>query len=96
VLGGRLTTTTLETITFDGPRRIGFRLVRGPVPHVLEEFKLTGHDNATVLEYAGELGTDLWAAGQWWGGRVAASWEGAVRRSLTGIKEEAERRSGRS
>ena len=95
VLGGRLTTATLETVTFDRPHRIGFRLVRGPVPHVLEEFKLTAHDKATVLEYSGELGTDLGPAGQWWGDRVAASWEAAVRGSLTGIKEEAERRSGR-
>jgi len=96
VLGGRLTTATLETVTFDRPHRIGFRLVRGPVPHVLEEFKLTAHDKATVLEYSGELGTDLGPAGRWWGDRVAASWEGAVRGSLTSIKEEAERRSGRS
>jgi len=49
-----------------------------------------------LLEYSGELGTDLGPAGQWWGDRVAASWEAAVRGSLTGIKEEAERRSGRS
>jgi hypothetical protein len=30
---GRLTAATLETVTFDRPLRIGFRLVRGPVPH---------------------------------------------------------------
>ncbi len=94
VHGGRLTATTLETVTFDRPHRVGFRLVRGPVPHVVEEFRLTGHDGATVVEYAGELGTDFGIAGQWWASRVAASWEAAVRRSFAAIKAEAERRSG--
>jgi hypothetical protein len=93
VLGGRLTAATLEVVTFDRPHRVGFRLVRGPVPHVAEEFRLTEHDGASVLEYAGELGTDFGIAGQWWASRVAGSWEAAVRRSFTGIKDEAERRS---
>jgi hypothetical protein len=41
---GRLTAATLESVTFDRPHRIGFRLVRGPVPHITEEFALTEHD----------------------------------------------------
>ena len=32
-IGGGLTTTTTETVAFDPPGRIGFRLLRGPVPH---------------------------------------------------------------
>ena len=91
---GRLIAATLETVTFDRPRRIAFRLVRGPVPHITEEFALTGHDGATRLDYSGELGTDFGIAGQWWAGRVAAAWEAAVRSSLTGIQAEAERRAG--
>src|SRR5215469_1930606 len=94
VLGGRLSVATMELVTFDRPQRIGFRLVRGPVPHVLEQFKLTERDAGTVLEYIGELGTDLGGAGQWWASRVAASWEATVRRSLASITAEAERRSG--
>jgi hypothetical protein len=94
VHGGRLTAATLEVVTFDRPHRAGFRLVRGPVPHAVEEFRLAGHDDATVLEYAGELGTDFGAAGQWWASMVAASWKAAVRCSFTGIKDEAERHSG--
>jgi hypothetical protein len=35
-LGGRLTAVTVETVRFDPPHSIGFRLVRGPVPHVTE------------------------------------------------------------
>ncbi len=93
VHGGRLTATTLETVTFDRPHKVGFRLVRGPVPHVVEEFRLTPQDGTTVTEYTGELGTDFGIAGQWWATRVAAAWEAAVGHSLTGIKAEAERRS---
>lgn len=31
---GRLTTTTVETVRFERPDRVTFRLVRGPVPYV--------------------------------------------------------------
>ncbi len=90
---GRLTAATLETVTFDRPHRITFRLVRGPVPHLSEEFALTEHDGTTTLGYSGELGTDFAAAGRWWGDRVAATWESAVRSSFTAIGAEAERRA---
>ena len=90
---GWLTAATLETVTFSRPHKIGFRLVRGPVPHITEEFTLTGHGGTTRLEYSGELGTDFAAAGQWWANRVAAAWETAVRSSFTGIQAEAERRA---
>ncbi|HEV2375373.1 MAG TPA: SRPBCC family protein [Streptosporangiaceae bacterium] len=93
VHGGRLTATTLETVTFDRPNRVGFRLARGPVPHVAEEFRLTEHGGATILEYTGELGTDFGPAGEWWARKVAVSWEATVRHSFTSIKAEAERRS---
>jgi len=33
---GRLRATTVETVRFDRPERVDFRLVRGPVPHVQE------------------------------------------------------------
>ena len=91
---GRLTAATLETVTFDRPHRIAFRLVRGPVPHITEEFTLTEKDGTTRLEYSGELGTDFAAAGQWWADRVAAAWEAAVRSSFASIQTEAERRAG--
>ncbi|MGH3228585.1 MAG: SRPBCC family protein [Streptosporangiaceae bacterium] len=90
---GRLTAATLETVTFDRPHRIAFRLVRGPVPHITEEFALTEHDGTTRLDYSGELGTDFAAAGQWWADRVAAAWEAAVRSSFTTIQAEAQRRA---
>jgi len=91
---GRITAATLETVTFDRPHSIGFRLVRGPVPCLTEEFTLAEDDGATRLEYSGELGTDFGIAGQWWADRVAAAWEAAVRSSFNSIRTEAERRAG--
>lgn len=86
-------TTTLETVRFTSPTRVDFRLVRGPVPHVVESFLLEEADGVTTLRYTGELGTDLGKLGQAWGNRVARAWENAVRASLDGIRTEAERRS---
>ena len=83
--------TTVETVRFERPERIAFRLVRGPVPHVVETFELTEAGDGTELVYTGELGTDLWGVGAWWGNLVAKSWERTVEGSLAGAREEAER-----
>jgi hypothetical protein len=93
VHGGRLTAVTAETVIFDRPHRIVFHLVRGPVPHVAEEFTLTERAGSTTLDYVGELGTDFGIAGQWWGTRVAKAWEAAVRTSFASIQAEAQRRA---
>jgi len=91
-IGGRLVATTTETVTFDPPRRIGFRLLRGPVPYVTEVFDLEEVEaGVTLLRYEGELGTDLWALGERWGSVVARTWEETVRGSLAQIKAAAER-----
>jgi hypothetical protein len=50
-------------------------------------------DAGTELTWEGELGTDFWALGSWWGDRVARQWERAVRTSVTAITAEAERRA---
>jgi hypothetical protein len=88
-----LVATTVETVRLTRPDRVDFRLVRGPVPYVVESFELSGQGGATRLVYRGELGTDLWAAGQRWGNLVAARWESAVADSLATVKAEAERRA---
>jgi hypothetical protein len=88
-------TTTVETVRFERPERIDFRVVRGPVPHVVESFVLDIDEGGTRLTWEGELGTDLWAVGRWWGDLVARSWEKAVRSSLEAVVAEAERRAGR-
>lgn len=92
---GPLVTTTVETVRFEPPERIHFRLARGPVPHVGEQFLLRETEEGTELEYRGELGTDLWALGRLWGDAVARRWESAVRGSLAAVKLEAERRAAR-
>jgi hypothetical protein len=84
------TTTTLETVRFQRPERIDFRVVRGPIPHVVESFLLYEEEPGTRLRWEGELDTDFWAAGEWWGARVARQWERAVRRSIAAVTTEAE------
>jgi hypothetical protein len=92
VHGGRLTATTIETVRFERPHAVHFRLVRGPVPYITEQFILTESDGITRLAYDGQLGTDLWALGSWWGRVVASTWERTVAASLAMIKAESERR----
>jgi hypothetical protein len=85
----RFTTVTVETVTFDEPERIGFLLVRGPVPYVRESFVLRELDGGTELRYEGELGADGWALGSWWARVVAARWEAAVAASLSTLTASA-------
>jgi uncharacterized protein YndB with AHSA1/START domain len=95
-VGGGLTAVTVETVAFDPPHRIGFRLLRGPVPHVTETFTFDDIGGGTALRYDGELGTDLGPLGEAWGDLVARTWQSTVRESLDQIKSEAERRAGRA
>ena len=90
---GRFVATTVETVRFERPAHVHFRLVRGPVPHVVERFELLEHDRGTEFRYTGELEADLWTIGRWWGTRVARKWEAAVLASLADVKREAERRA---
>jgi hypothetical protein len=89
---GRLRATTVETVRFSRPDRVDFRLVRGPVPYVAETFWLRERDETTLLEYEGELGTDLWRLGTRWGDVVARRWQAVVQESFAAVKAEAERR----
>ncbi|HJR96160.1 MAG TPA: SRPBCC family protein [Gaiellaceae bacterium] len=90
-----LTATTVETVRFEPPERVHFRLVRGPVPHVVETLVLIEVEDETELRYSGELGTDLWPLGRMWGAAVARKWEATVAASLEVIRAEAERRARR-
>jgi hypothetical protein len=85
-------TTTVETVRFERPHRIDFRVVRGPVPHLSEAFLIEPSAQGTTFTWQGELGTDGWALGAWWGGRAARAWSRAVQTSLHEIRTEAERR----
>jgi hypothetical protein len=85
---------TVETVAFERPGRVAFKLMRGPVPHVEEEFVLEERDGETEFTYRGELGADLWALGRLYGGRIVKPvWEDVVRRSLEEVKQAAEERA---
>ncbi len=92
-VGRGLVTTTVETVRFERPGLVAFRLLRGPVPHVVETFRLEDDRGSTTLVYEGELGTDLWGVGAWWGEQVARKWVATVQNSLERIRTEAERRA---
>ncbi len=92
---GGLTAVTVETVRFTPPGRVDFRLVRGPVPHVVEQFLLEEQESGCELSYIGELGTDGWALGAAWGNVVAQRWEAVVAATFTAVKAEAERRARR-
>jgi hypothetical protein len=62
----------------------------------VESFKLSEEQGRTTLRYSGELETDLWMLGSWWGRIVAQRWVAAVETSLGSIKAEAERRAAKS
>ena len=94
-LADRLTVTTVESVRFERPERVTFRLLRGPVPHITETYELRETETGTDFEYRGELGTDLWGLGSWWGDQVARPWERTVEESLTLVQQEAERRAVR-
>lgn len=91
-VGWGMVATTVETVRFERPATVAFRLLRGPVPHVVEEFRLDDDAGSTRLTYGGEIGTDFWRLGRWWGDKVAAKWVATVRGSLERIGAEAERR----
>lgn len=90
---GRLSAVTVETVAFDPPDQIRFRLVRGPVPLVTETFDLRSTRRGTRLAYTGELSTDLGGLGARWGDLVARSWLRTVEGSLATIRTESERRA---
>ncbi|HEX5403024.1 MAG TPA: SRPBCC family protein [Pseudonocardiaceae bacterium] len=94
-IGRGLVATTVETVRFTRPERIDFRLVRGPVPEVTEQFLFTGDQRTTRLDYHGRLGTDLWTVGAWWGGLVAQRWQQTVADTFAAVRVEAERRPDR-
>jgi hypothetical protein len=92
-VGWGMVATTVESVRFVRPETVSFRLLRGPVPHVVEEFALTEESGGTRLDYTGELGTDFWSLGARWGAVVASRWEKTVADSLNRIRVESTRRA---
>jgi hypothetical protein len=88
---------TVEAIDLEPPARIGFRLLTGPVPYAVEEFRLEDEDGETELRYDGELGVDFFALGRIAGRRwVVPQWNRAVAEHLETAKAQAEQRAQRA
>jgi hypothetical protein len=81
---------TVETVTFTRPERIEFQLVRGPVAHAAETYRLSPREAATHVEYTGVVSADLWALGRLWSRLVVQRWEAVVGEFLETVKAEAE------
>lgn len=90
------TARTVETVQFEPPERVDFKLLTGPVPHAVEHFALEETGGETELRYGGEVGIDFFVlgrlAGRYW---VRGQWERAVREHLEEIKERAEHLAAR-
>ncbi len=88
---------TLEEVMFFSPDRITYRLLRGPLPGVHEEFRMEPADGGTVLSYSGSFR----AHGPWprtLFDRVVVPWiyRRAVWKSMQDIKRAAEDRQRKS
>ena len=91
-VGGRLVATTVETVAFDPPERIGFRFFAdpsrmSPSPSTSPSSTKTppGSTKASSAPTCGPSGSTP-------GDLVAGAWEATVQASLDSIKAEAERR----
>lgn len=90
-----LTTVTVEAVGFARPSMMSFRLLRGPVPHVVEHFRLSAQDGGTELVYDGRLGTDFWLLGRLWGAAVGRVWVTTVERTLADAQRAVDELSAR-
>ena len=87
------TSTTVESVRFEPPERISFRLLRGVAPSVTEQFSFDETGAGTAFRYHGELAMDFWILGRIAGRYlVAPTWERVVRRHMEHVKEIAEGR----
>jgi hypothetical protein len=93
LLGGRLIATTRETVAFEFPRRIAFRLLSGPVAGVQEEYLLEPAEDGTRFTYQGSLWSNLRVGAAPWARLNARTWTDVVSASLSDIATEAERRA---
>jgi len=92
ILGGKFIVTTRETVYFEPPTRVTFRLLSGPVAAVDEEYVLAATDSGTTFTYQGTLASNLPILGAWWARTNARTWTAVVRASIEEIAAEATRR----
>ena len=91
------TVRTLEEVVFIPPDRITYRLLRGPLPEVHEEFRLEAADGGTVLRYSGTFRAhEPWPRTLVDRLVVPRLYRRAVLKTMQGIKRAAEDRQRRS
>jgi len=94
-VGSGLTAVTVETVTLDPPNQMGFRLLRGPVPHVIETFTFDETRRRDPVQLHRRARHRPLAARPGLGDLVARSWVHVVRDSMAAIKTGSERRAQR-
>lgn len=92
ILRGKFIVTTRETVYFESPTRVKFRLLSGPVATVDEEYLLDATDSGAKFTYQGTLTSNLPILGAWWARTNARAWTAVVRTSIEEIAAEATRR----
>ncbi len=88
---------TEEEVQFLPPDRITYRLLRGPLPQVEEEFRLDPAKNGVILRYSGSfVAHEPWPRTVF--DRLVVPWiyRRAVWKSMQGIKQAAEERQRKS
>ncbi len=91
------TVRTLEEVRLHPPDRITYRLLRGPLPEVEEEFRLEASDPGVILRYAGTYRPhDPWPRALFDRLVVPRIYRAAVCRSMEQIKRAAEERQSKS
>lgn len=93
IFGQRLFATTRETVAFERPARVSFRLLSGPVAGVEEDYLLEPADGGTRFTYRGALWSNLLIGASVWARLNARTWNDVVRHSLSDIAAEAERKA---
>jgi len=91
------TVKTLEEVGLHPPDRISYRLLRGPLPDVEEEFRLEPHEPGVVLSYSGTYQPNRgWLRALFDQMVVPPLYRRAVRQSMEQIKRAAEERQRKS
>ena len=91
------TVRTLEEVGFHAPDLISYRLLKGPIPGVEEEFRVEPDGEWTMLRYRGTFTVHS----PWWRGAfdrivVPRIYRRAVLASMAQIKQAAEERQAKS
>ncbi len=83
----------LEEVTLRAPMRIDYRVLEGPLDHVVEWLDLDEVGGVTTVTYAGEVGHRIPLVARF---IAVPAYRWYMRRTLSALKAAAERRAARS